>query len=91
MHSARKGRAPVAGFMFKKFLHKLNYSNTAYKVLLFLIIFAFGTAITYGNWIVGLTGGIIVILSLETDEAYKKGRRDGYNEALNKFENDREQ
>ena len=62
--------------MFKKFLHKLNYSNTSYKILLFLIILVFGTAITYGNWVVGLIAGIIVVMSKEINDAYEKGRGD---------------
>ncbi|OGN09032.1 MAG: hypothetical protein A3J46_00225 [Candidatus Yanofskybacteria bacterium RIFCSPHIGHO2_02_FULL_41_11] len=76
--------------MIKKLFHKLNYSNTVFKLFLFLIIFAFGTAITYGNWLVGLIGGVIVIFSLEVDEAYKRGWREGYKEALNKLANERE-
>ena len=80
----------MAGFMFKKILHKLNYSNTVYKIFLFLIIFAVGTAITYGNWFVGIVSALVILMSKEIDEAYHKRKRDGHNEALNKSANERE-
>ena len=55
-----------------------------------MIIFAVGTAITYGNWFVGIVSALVILMSKEIDEAYHKGKRDGYNEALNKSANERE-
>ena len=66
----------VAGFMFNKFLNKIKYGDTSYKIFLFLITLIFGTAITYGNWVVGLIAGIIVVMSKEINDAYDKGRKD---------------
>ncbi|MBI2057937.1 MAG: hypothetical protein HYT63_03060 [Candidatus Yanofskybacteria bacterium] len=59
--------------------------NNVYKAVLFFIAFFVGTAITYGDWLIGLISGVIVVLSKEIQGAYEKGRRDGHKEALDNF------
>lgn len=64
----------------------IKYSNVAYKLIIFLVILIFGTLITSGNWIVGVVGAIMIVMSMEINEAYEKGKKDGYEECRRIYE-----
>ncbi len=42
-----------------------------YKLFLFGIAVFFGTALTFGNWYVGVIAGIIVVMSRDIQKKYE--------------------
>ncbi len=74
-----------------KGLSKYNNADALFKVILFLIILLFGTAVSMGNWLIGGVCAVIVLMVVEIDEAYKRGYERGRKEYREGEERLREQ
>ena len=57
-------------------------SGFAYKVFIFTIFYVVGAGVTNGNWFVGIVSAIIVLMAIETDAVYQKGKRVGRKDTM---------
>ena len=58
----------------------LKYNGVVFRVMLFAIVFVFGSLISGLNWLLGFVCAIIISFLYEIGQAYDKGKEDGRKE-----------
>jgi len=64
-------------------------SDVAYKIVLFAIFLIGGTLLSGGNVFIGIIAGLIIVSVKESNDAYNRGKREGYEECQRSYKQDK--